>query len=285
MRRDKILCFVIIALFLTFFFGIFSLNVYSQQEEVKKEFDEKILIYQENLNKYKDAYQDFLLKKGLYERYGSLQSKNEAKDAGVLLIDAMDSLFISYIDLVRYEISQGGEFMKQKSSLLNPLLLQGENFFMEQKKRIDSAQTLEDIEKEANLAKDEMKTIYPLFYEILAYTAYDKQSIIYQKTEGLFEDVKAKLDKIGASEDAEKKISLEKIILLGRWIDDAGNRLERAKGKQEEALTLFEKFPKDTRSASQRYESIISKLEESTAYLRETNLLLKEILAKVKVED
>lgn len=278
---NKHLQFLLISIFLllAFFWPAVS---YSQTSST---FDSAYQEYSLGIEGYNKAHGEYVLARSQYIKFQTLTSKNNAKDATLVMLQTRDEVLITYIKTLKEKLkdTKGIPDATREASLVR---LDNEmNWFTDHKDKLTSAGSLEDLVADSDEASKKYETMDPLIYEILTIIASGKINGFRDRLNDNFTQVREKVNNIREEEDDKYKFSTRKLEVIDRWIFETENRITRSQEKQAESEVFVEQLAGLDKKGSTQYGKAVAKLGESQQYLREASLFVREIIREIKTAE
>jgi hypothetical protein len=267
-----------LSLSLAFIIGLFLAAPASSQEE-KLTYERAYQDYTYNYDIYRRAnseYESFRLQ---YIQYQTLTAQENAREATVRMLQARDEVVKTYLTALRTRLSETGGILDDKRASLNSQIDASVLWFAEDKDKIPSAGSLDDLVKDSDEAAAYYTEKEYLLYDTLVSISIGKIAFIREKQGEVLEEIKAKVGEIRTNGDKDTAV-------LERWILDTENRLTRSREKEVEALELMPKLKGTQGKLNLKfYDDVLFKLSESSQYLKDANSYMKEIVNEIKFED
>lgn len=246
--------------------------------------------YKDYLNQvetYRDAHQEYVLRKSQYQRFKTLQSQQDAQEATVAMLKERDRVVISYFIALKERLREQGKADESTTSELNIQIDDQIGWFTDHEAKVPSAGSLEDLEKDSKEASKQFSDASPLIYSVLGTISSGRLTDMRERLDDKFTELKDKLDEIRLEDREDYKLSSEKLQQLDRWIFDSELRIQRFSEKQDEAeVSIFGlNDPTKKRSAARTYNEAIQTLFEAQQFLRESSSYMLEILREIRTAE
>lgn len=243
--------------------------------------------YLSQVETYRDAHQEYILRKSQYERFMTLQSQQDAQEATATMLKERDGVVVSYFTALKERLREQGKTNNSAVSELSVLIDNQISWFSDHKDKVPSAGSLKDLAKDSDEAQEQFKDATPLIYEVLGSISSGRLTDMSERLNDRFTELKEKLDKIRADDREEYQLSSEKLQTLDRWIFDSEFRIQRFSEKQNEADSLLLGLNGISRisNAGKIYSQVIEKLLEAKQYLKESSSYMLEILSEIRTEE
>jgi len=230
-------------------------------------------------NKYREAYNTFVTAKQAYLNYGTLNSKAEAKDKTLLMLQLRDETISTHLTALRTKLAEITGITDYDLNLIYLKLDDEVVWFTNHRESLTSAGTLEDLlllskKTENRYLKTTQINSYKTLYAIISH----KEKNVYKKLNEHLLLLKDTLSRIRANGDKNTTVA-------ERWLLEAENRLNRSQEKQQQADKLIATIETSNYNLSSTYTKAQFLLEESHQYLKEANLFTQEIIREVKNAD
>jgi len=224
--------------------------------------------YQDEMEIYRSAHDEYLFKKAQYQRFGTLTSRQEAQSATVLMLETRDNVVISYLLALKTRVSEAIGVQDSTEEGLKVRIDEEIGWFTDHRNTIPSAGTLEDLEKDSIEAQSRWKSVDPLIYEVLAVIAHGRVLEFTDRTDEIFGRVKN-----------------QKFDILNRWVFETENRIARSKERKSDAESAITLLAKRRSNALSQYNEVITILGETQLYLKEANTFMGEIIREIKTAE
>ncbi|OGM37452.1 hypothetical protein A3F01_03330 [Candidatus Woesebacteria bacterium RIFCSPHIGHO2_12_FULL_38_11] len=241
--------------------------------------------YQDEMEIYRSAHDEYLFKKAQYQRFGTLTSRQEAQSATVLMLETRDNVVISYLLALKTRVSEAIGVQDSTEEGLKVRIDEEIGWFTDHRNTIPSAGTLEDLEKDSIEAQSRWKSVDPLIYEVLAVIAHGRVLEFTDRTDEIFGRVKNKSEDIRTEERDEYTFSNQKFDILNRWVFETENRIARSKERKSDAESAITLLAKRRSNALSQYNEVITILGETQLYLKEANTFMGEIIREIKTAE
>lgn len=240
--------------------------------------------YTLRVESYKVAHDEYILARSQYLKFKTLTSENNAKEATIRMLEARDEVLIKYLVALKVRIDEiKGTSNETRESLF--LRLDEEmKWFLDHKDHLSSAGTLDDLVSDSDKAKKRFESIDPLIYEALSTISSGRLNNLKERLNNIFSDVRNKINEIKEEEREEYKFSTRKIQIIERWISETESRIARGEEKRAEAKTLISGITGKGKSVD-RYNEVLTKLNEGQQYFREASLNVVEIISEIKTAE
>ncbi|OGM10406.1 hypothetical protein A2Z67_02895 [Candidatus Woesebacteria bacterium RBG_13_36_22] len=279
---------IILAFILTLGIFVAGNPVYSQelpQEDTEITFDQAYANYMGFIEEYNKAHDEYILKRAQHLKFQSLVSKQAAFDATLLMLQKRDQVVISYLNVLEAKVREGRGIPDAKRNDLSFRIDEEIEWFSYHRDNLTTTGSLDDLVADSKLASSRQLAIDPLAYEAMSVLSQGKITDFSERLDGIFSELKSKLETIREDEREEYSFSSSKFQILDRWIFEADGRIVRGEEKQNEADLLIGQIVKVKKTVSGSYQPILTILDESKLYMSEANLFLKEIIKQVKTEE
>lgn len=246
------------------------------------EFDKRYKEYIQKIEDYNKAHDAYVLARSQYLKFKTLQSRTDAQGATLVMLQARDTVFISYLETLKSRLQETLGVKEETRSLLNLKIDEEISWLNDHKGRLSSAGTLEDLVKDSDEAKSRHKLkTESVFYEVLAWISNGKIAYFRERLGSLFSKTRDKFYQI----KDEGKFSTGKIQTIDRWIFYSEGRIGRAEEKHLEAEKVMSDLSAKQGSFVGVYDKVILTLRESQQYLKESSSYLKEVIKEVKTAE
>jgi len=230
---------------------------------------------------YRQAENEYQLKRSEYLRFGTLTAKSEAEIATRNFLQARDEVISTYLTALRLKLAEvSGIDASEKDTVFSAVDAEV-GWFIDHKNRLNSAGSLEDLVEDSEEARDRFDDLtveasYRALHlisraKVQALTA--PQSELVTRTQELINRVRTNGDK--------------STTIVERWLLDAQNELIRSIEKtataQDNINTITE--AKDGNATRVVFNTSISSLIQSHQHLKDANRFLTEILIEIKSAD
>lgn len=263
---------------------IFVSRVYAQELE-ESEFRKVYREYTLSVERYKKAHENYVLARSQYLKFNTLQSKTNARNATLAMLEARDEVAISYLDALKAKLEETPGISVDALDALYFRIDEEVAWFSDHKARLSSAATPEDLVDDSDQARDRYKSITPLFYEILSTISSGKLESFRVRFAEVFNAIKDKVNEIREEEREGYSFSSNKLQIIDRWIFETENRVSRAEGKKIEAGQLMDEIGEKRKDNRSIYERVLVKQGESLLYLKEASSFLKEMVREIKTAE
>jgi len=254
-------------------------------DEDETTFEDAYADYIGLFEEYNKAHEEYVLKRAQYLKFLTLKSRQEAFDATFVMLEKRDEVVISYLKVLRFKLKEGRGITDEKKNDLNFRLEEEIEWYENHKANLSTTGSLEDLVSDSRLASNRQRSISPLAYETMALLAQGKVLQFGERTDEIYKTTKDKLEMIRNDEREEYSVSSTKFQVLDRWIFEADGKIVRSDGKQEDAEAIISNNIKKGINVISGYNTVISKLNESQLYLKETVLFIEEIIKQIKIKD
>jgi hypothetical protein len=233
------------------------------------------------VDNYRQAENEYQLKRSEYLRFGTLTAKSEAEVATRAFLQSRDDVVTNYLTALRLRLAEvPGVDSSEKDSVFSAIDAEV-GWHIDHKNRLNSAGDLEDLVADSNEAEERFEDLtVEASYKALHLISRAKvlsltgpQSELVNRTQNLINRIR---------ENGDKSTSV-----VERWLLDAQNELNRSVEKTENARNSMSGIS-DTRDANAKralYNTSISSLIQSHQHLKDANRFLTEILVEVKTAD
>lgn len=230
---------------------------------------------------YRQAENQYQLKRSEYLRFGTLTAKSEAEVATRAFLQARDEVISTYLTALRIKLLEApGIDSSEKDSVFSGIDAEV-GWHVDHKNNLNSAGSLEDMVEDSEEAEDRFNELtVEVSYRALHLISRAKvlsltgpQSELVGRTQTLINRIR---------QNGDKSTSI-----VERWLLDAQNELNRAVEKTASAQSAMNGIA-DARDANTKrgiYNTTISSLIQSHQHLKDANRFLSEILIEVKTAD
>lgn len=252
--------------------GVFVLRV-------KADFDQQKIEFTKILEEYNNSYSDFQIAKNSYETYRTLSSLTSALDKSKIYLQKRDELIIKHLELL---ITKIDELNFSDESFKNSLVQKAGdeiNFFQVQNNLIPAIATINDVNRAAQKAEDEIPLTNIRSKQILG-------TILITKIRGLMTDYDATTknitDKINEikTKSTRSKSTTDK---WERWLVEVNNKRTLADNGLLQGTTDLNAI-KINDNVEKKFDQIRINIVQSSLYLKEGANFIKEILGEMKYD-
>lgn len=255
-------------------------RVYSQGPS-ETDFDRAFKDYSQKLENYNNKHAAYVLARSNYLKFDTLQSKTDAQNATMALLEARDDVLLSYLASLKLKLDEES----QDDSRIADLRLKIDeevSWLNDHKSKLSSAGTLEDLVSDSDEEKARYQlTTQSLFYEILTNITYGKVISFRNRESDLLSVLKDRFNQI----KEEQKFGTTKLQLIDRWLFESEGRLTRANDKLEEADQAISTALEKKNNFSGVYEGAAQILGQSQQYLKEGSSFMKEVIREIKTAE
>jgi len=272
---------VYVAFLISLFLSVIAFQRVGAQETVEDFNYEKAYqdyIYTQNI--YSKNHADYLLARGQYLQAGTLAAQTKARDATSLMLQSRDDVMTTYLTAVRLRLSESTGVTDSTKEAWYTRVDNEISWYEDHKSRLPSAGTLDDLVNDSDDAVDQFDEITEgLIYEGLTTITIGKVVTFRDQVTDILERLKTKIAEVKANGDIDTTI-------IDRWVLETENKLTRSIEKQVEAQGLISDLQDPKKKDKQNiYNDAISRLQESTQFLKEANNFNNEIIQRIKRED
>jgi len=242
------------------------------------DFDKAYQDYTYTYNLYLEAYKEYLIAKNEYETYKTLTAKTIALEQTITMLQIRDEVLATFLLALRIKLAQETNISSSKINLLYLKLDEEANWYRQHKETLISAGSIPDLMKLSAKTQEHYQKTDPLIYQSQLEVFLYWESLLHEKLQLQIDAIEEKIIEI--RDQGDKSTSS-----LERWLLEAKNRKERSDEKLREARSI--QVAEKANFSSNRYvfNNAISILEQAHQYLKETNVLLIEIIKEVKRGD
>jgi hypothetical protein len=257
--------------FLVILFFSFTTPAHSQEFNFDKAYSD----YTFTFNKYRESYTDYITAKGAYLNYQTLNSKNEAKDKTLTVLQLRDDTIRTYLTALRLRLSDTTGIHNYDLNIIYLKLDNDITWYTTHHDSLSSAGTLEDLlSLSGKAANNYNSTTYALSYSTLYSLISFRENDVYTQMSQHLDNIKNELAQIRQNGDKNTAVA-------ERWLLAAQEKLTRSQEKQKAAAAVNINGSNPDQAFSQA--SFL--LQESDQYLKEANSYTKEIIREVKSAD
>ncbi len=276
MRRNILVLCVLLPLF------VFVLGVSASEEfNYARAYGD----YVEALGEYKNVHSEYLLARSQYLQARTLASQTKAQNATMNMLKERDEAVVAYLVALRMRLGEAIGIDERDEEGLNLRIDSEKAWFENHKGRVTSAGTIEDLVIDSNEAADHFEAVTePLSYEVLSFLALGKVGAMRMEVNDAMSSVKMKLMDVRADGDYD-------LAIIDRWVLETENKITRSLDKEIEARTLVFGLQALDKNAFGRkddkvviYNSVLTKVQESYQFLRESVSFMNEIVRKIKTK-
>ncbi|MFC1649803.1 hypothetical protein ACFL2C_03785 [Patescibacteria group bacterium] len=274
-----------------FGFVLFSTGVvYSQEKSaLEKEYEAAFDVYQLIFDDYKSAHEDYVLARSQYQRFQTLTSQNNARNATIRMLEERDEVTIKYLEALKKKLISVETIESGRRDRLISQIDEEINWFSGHKERLSSAGTLEEVVEDSNEAKERYDLLQSVVFESLSVVPYSDTVRLGERLDENFADTKEIVNQIRAESREEYRFDTEKLERIDKWIFDTESKIERGKEKLAEAQLTLDSFSEgqEARGRStheQVYGNMIREITESIRDMKDASLFNKEIMKEIKTK-
>ncbi len=276
---------------------IFSLatNVGSQEETPtispqpteppSKDFDSAYRNYLISMEEYQKAQQDYILKRSLFERFGTLKSRQDLIEATRLMLKEEDEVVTTYLQAVILRLDESIGIPSEKVNELKIRIQDEISWFNTHKENLTTAGSLEDLEDDSLEADARWKSATPIAYESLAHIPFGRVLDFSERVDEVFLEVRSKVDEIRGDVREGYSFSDRKMQILDRWVFQAEGKITRSDEKRIEAEGQLLQFAIRRSDALSLYNEVSSDFVESQIQMKEGMAYLKEVIREIKTAE
>lgn len=256
---------------------------------VDSEYDAAYKEYVTAQSNYRDAHDDYILSRAQYLRFQTQQSQTDAINSTAKMLVARDDLMIKYMLALRAKVNETKGISEDKKQSISSKVDEEIGWYNDHKQRLPSGGSLNDVIKDSENAKKKFSEEMPFFFDTLSIVSAGKVVSFRERMNDEISKLKDKIDKIKSSENPDERLSVEKLQTIDRWLFESDQRLARSEEKINEANDdmneFYNKRNDNLRKQNSLYDSVITRIEESKQYLKDTNTYLLEVVREIKTKD
>jgi len=235
---------------------------------------------------HKTAHEDYVLKRAQYLRFKTQTSASNAIDSTIVMLQARDQATIDYLKSLKARLNEAKGIDDQVKNELRIKLDEEIQWFGEHKAKLSSANSLEDVVADSNLAKTEFGNLDSVIYQSLSEIAFGKTVDYQSRLTDILNTIKDKISKIKNEQREDYSFSVEKLQTIDRWLFESENHLDRSTQKQVSAQEFLARFNLAARvGGPDLYSNILLNSNDSKQYIRETGTYLKEVVREIKTAE
>lgn len=231
---------------------------------------------------YESTHSNYVLARSQYLKFKTLKSRNDAREATLLMLEARDEVVILYLTALRERLKEAVGVSEDRFNDLTIRLNEEIGFFETHKLQLSSASTPEDLAKDSDKAKIEFEEVNLLFYEVMGTISYGKTKDLHDRSVDLFSEMQTKVEEI-RNDESEARFSDLKMQAIDRIVSESDGRLFRSGEKLTESEVSLNKIGTKARSAD--YNELLLKLEEGRGYLGESFSFMSEVIREIKTSE
>jgi hypothetical protein len=243
--------------------------------------------YQESVSTYRETYDEYVLARSQYIRFGTLQAEKEARDKTIAFLEARDQVVMDYLALPRIKLE---EEIGIDETIKTDLLARIDDelvWYESHQDALSSALTLDELVSDSNEAQTRYKKTQEVAFSSVAEISFGKVVSFSDRFDEIFEFTKDKLNSIKSDTREEYQLSERQNELVDRWVLETETRKNRA---EELSLDVRDKVTKKgfageiNRSLSV-YNEMLGGLSVVVNHLDEGGRFIQEILRIIKTKD
>ncbi len=236
-------------------------------------------IYQEYINKtgaYNTTYNNYTIARSSYLNSQSLESKDKALNATRSMLEARDSLIVSYLSAIKEKLKNNkGILESDKSSILGQLDTEIV-WYNAHSSKLPSAGSLDDLVADSNEAKTQFNnSTLSIIYGSLVDLGVGDNTFIRGEIVSEVGTLNAKISEIKANQDKD-------VSLAERSIIDIQNKLTRSMDKDNAAKTAILGLKPTDQQKSNVFSNAMTLITDSNSYLKEATAGLLQVITQLK---
>lgn len=274
----------VISSLLILLMAVASQTVFSQDTQTSS--SSLFNTYKEAQATYTTNHEAYLLARSQYLRFGTQKSKTDAIAATKAMLVSRDEVVIAYIKLLAFTLQDAKGVTEETRQELALELIQEEEFFIDHKQRISSAQTLEELVSDSDEAAVRFENDHKLFYKVMSYLSTARVSEYSRRFNLSRAELVEKVSQIKAETRDEYILDAEKLLLIDRWLLESENSVDRADQKLVESINSIALLD-DDRGQNNRFEfasqynHTINLLQQTTSHFTQAIRFLDEVLQEI----
>jgi len=281
MAKKPLLSFFVFALL------FFNTNTARSQtvSDLEKEYENAFVEYQIAFDDYKNAREEYLLARSQYQRFQTLTSQNNARNATRAMLGSRDEVVVRYLESLRRKLLATETSEMEKKARLISQIDEEKNWFNGHKELLASASSLEDLIEDSNEAKARYDLMPAISYEVLSLSSYSRVVRLNERLESNFAETRILVNQIRDESRSEYRFDLEKLDRIDKWIFDTEAKIQRGNEKiqlSEESLNMFGSDQNRGSIPATSYQRIMNELTRSLQDMKDASLYTREIIKEVK---
>lgn len=262
-----------------------SKPVFSQSTPVT-EFERDFQEYTLSLEEYDNAHGAYILARSQFLRFGTLTSRNNAKDATKNMLAARDEVVIRYSTAIGSRLREVSGVNQDTKDRISNELAEEIVWFEDHKNSLEGAGSLEDLFDDSDDARRRFNSLGPVIYEPLAQVPYGRVSRFHERLTENFLAIKDKVNEIRNEEREEYQLSARKLESIDGWIFETEERIVRSEEKLVEVGDIVAVIPRQEgmTSSQNRYNDVVTRSGVILQDLKDASLFIREIVRGVKTK-
>jgi hypothetical protein len=226
-------------------------------------------------DKYKQAEQNYVLKRGAYLSSKTIAAEGEAQEATYEMLKTRDEAIASYLKLLKSRLNEATGIDTPERQTYESLLDTELEWFENHAANLSSGATLADMVADSNTAKTRYdKNTMPVIYKLLSQIAIGKENFLRLKQQSIINDLNNKVSQIRGE-------NIVDVGLIEGSLLQIGSTLSRSEAKSSDAKTALATIDKKPADASKVYATVVTRIKEGVNYLKDANTYLKEIMYRI----
>lgn len=224
---------------------------------------------------YKQAEQNYVLKRGAYLSSKTIAAEGEAQDATYAMLKARDEAIASYLELLKSRLNEATGIDTPERQTYGTMLDTEITWFENHATTLSPGATLTDMVADSNKAKERYdKHTLPVTYKLISQIAIGKENFLRQKQQSIINDLNNKVSQIRG--EAIIDVGLVEGSLL-----NIGTTVARSEAKSNDAKIALATVDKKPADALKVYNTVVMRIKEGVQYLKDANTYLKEIMYRI----
>lgn len=250
-----------------------------------QDFDAAHKEYLISTEEFKNAQQDYILKRSQFERFGTLKARQDLIEATRLMLNKEDEVVVSYYQAMIHRLDEAIGISPEVVNKLKTRIEDEIIWFNSHKENLSTAASLQDLEGDSEDAHDRWKSVDSLNFETLSHFPYGRILDFGERVDEVFLEIKTKVDEIREDKREGYTFSDRKIQILDRWLFQTQGKVDRSKEKKNQAEALIAEYGIKQVPPLFHYDAISSNFTESQILMKEAMSYLKEVIREIKTAE